>query len=75
MKKINLLLSLYFCQGLLGGFLAAALPILIRESGGSFTLVGFSARLSLPRLLKSLWAPLPTLFRSLLRATHSKHWA
>ncbi|MDH3671590.1 MAG: MFS transporter [Gammaproteobacteria bacterium] len=58
MKKTNLLLSLYFCQGLPGGFLAVALPVMIRESGGSFTLVGFSALLSLPWLLKFLWAPL-----------------
>lgn len=51
MKKTNLLFSLYFCQGLAGGFLAVALPVMIRESGGSFTLVGFSALLSLPWLL------------------------
>lgn len=58
MKKTNLLFSLYFCQGLPGGFLAVALPVMIRESGGSFTLVGFSTLLSLPWLLKFLWAPL-----------------
>lgn len=41
MKKANLLLSLYFGQGLPGGFLAVALPAMIRENDGSFTLLSF----------------------------------
>ncbi|MBN2498716.1 MAG: MFS transporter [Deltaproteobacteria bacterium] len=56
--KISLLFALYFCQGLPGGFLAVALPVLLRAQGMSLTTVGFSAFLSAPWVLKVLWAPL-----------------
>lgn len=57
MKKTSLLFGLYFCQGLPGGFLAVALPVMIRQSGAGYTLVGFSTLLSIPWLIKFLWAP------------------
>jgi len=57
-RKGALLLALYFCQGLPGGFLAVALPVMMREQGASFTIVGFAAWLNLPWVIKFLWAPL-----------------
>ena len=51
MKKTNLLFSLYFCQGLPGGFLAVALPVMIRE-GGSIPIVSvFTSELKADVLL------------------------
>jgi len=54
----GLLTLLYFCQGLPGGFLAVALPVILLEQGVSLTGVGFVSALSLPWTLKVLWAPL-----------------
>ena len=55
---LSLLGSLYFVQGLPFGFQANALPLFLRQAGLSLTAVGFSGLLSLPWLLKPLWAPL-----------------
>lgn len=50
--------TLYFCQGLPGGFLAVVLPVVLRERGMSLTTIGLASFLSLPWVLKILWAPL-----------------
>lgn len=55
--KVGLLFSLYFCQGLPGGFLAVVLPVILRERGASLTTIGLASALNLPWLLKILWAP------------------
>lgn len=57
-RAIPLLFVLYFCQGLPGGFLAKALPAILRQEGLSLTAVGFAGVLSVPWMLKVLWAPL-----------------
>ncbi len=57
-RRLGLLSLLYFCQGLPGGFLAVALPVILLEQGVSLTEVGFVSALSLPWMLKVLWAPL-----------------
>lgn len=57
-RALPLLFVLYFCQGLPGGFLARALPAILRQEGLSLTAVGFAGALSLPWTLKVLWAPL-----------------
>lgn len=55
--RLRLLALLYFCQGLPGGFLAVALPVILLEQGVSLTEVGFVSFLSLPWTLKVLWSP------------------
>lgn len=57
-RRLSLLALLYLCQGLPGGFLAVALPIMLLEQGVSLTGVGFVSLLSLPWMLKVLWAPI-----------------
>lgn len=57
-RTLPLLFVLYFCQGLPGGFLAKALPAILRQEGLSLTAVGFAGLLSLPWTLKVVWAPL-----------------
>ncbi|MCH9682624.1 MAG: MFS transporter [Deltaproteobacteria bacterium] len=57
-RILPLLFALYFCQGLPGGFLSKALPAILRAEGLSLTEVGFVGALSLPWMLKVLWAPL-----------------
>jgi MFS transporter, PAT family, beta-lactamase induction signal transducer AmpG len=57
-RALPLLFVLYFCQGLPGGFLARALPAILRQEGLSLTAVGFAGTLSLPWVLKVVWAPL-----------------
>jgi len=54
---IILLSSLYFAQGLPSGFLAHALPALLREYGVSLEYIGLLKLLALPWFLKFLWAP------------------
>lgn len=56
--KIALLSLLYFAQGLPYGFQANALPAYLRASGISLTGISLAGALSLPWLLKALWAPL-----------------
>ncbi len=57
-RKVAVLGLLYFCQGLPGGFLAVVLPVLLLDRGLSLATVGFASMLSLPWVLKILWAPL-----------------
>ena len=57
-RKIGLLASLYFAQGLPFGFFTQALPVLMRQEGMSLAVIGYSSLLALPWGLKWLWAPL-----------------
>ncbi|MDX9724356.1 MAG: MFS transporter [Myxococcota bacterium] len=57
-KKLGLLATLYFSQGLPFGFFTQALPVLMREQGYSLQAIGLSTLLALPWALKFLWAPL-----------------
>jgi MFS transporter, PAT family, beta-lactamase induction signal transducer AmpG len=52
------LFVLYFVQGLPYGFQTGALPIYLREAGISLTGIGLVSALSLPWMLKILWAPM-----------------
>ncbi len=58
LRKLGLLTSLYFSQGLPFGFFTQALPVLMRERGLSLTAIGLSSLLALPWAFKFLWAPL-----------------
>src|SRR5690349_17549312 len=49
---------LYFVEGLPWGFQSKALPVYLRTSGVSLTLIGLLNLLSLPWMTKILWAPL-----------------
>ena len=55
--RIALLLALYFAQGLPYGFQVTALPVYLRSQGVSLAAIGFVGALSLPWMLKALWAP------------------
>lgn len=55
--KITLLIALYMAQGLPFGFFTLALPVLLREAGYSLTQISLFSVVSLPWLLKFLWAP------------------
>jgi MFS transporter, PAT family, beta-lactamase induction signal transducer AmpG len=57
-KKLAVLLALYFAQGLPFGFQASALPLMLRAQGVSLQAIGFSSLLAAPWLGKALWAPL-----------------
>jgi len=57
-QKISLLVALYFAQGLPFGFFTIALPAMLRQSGQSLKTISLvSVLLTLPWLLKFLWAP------------------
>ena len=56
-RKIALLSALYFVEGLPAGFQLTALPVYLRDHGVSLTGIGFASLLSLPWMLKALWAP------------------
>jgi MFS family permease len=56
-QKISLLVALYLAQGLPFGFFSDTLKILLRQSGLSLTAISAFSLLSLPWLLKFLWAP------------------
>lgn len=57
-QKIALLVALYFAQGLPFGFFTIALPAMLRQSGQSLKTISLvSVLLTLPWLLKFLWAP------------------
>lgn len=53
----GLLLSLYLAQGIPSGFLAHALPAIMRDAGVSVEYIGLLKLLALPWFLKVLWAP------------------
>jgi PAT family beta-lactamase induction signal transducer AmpG len=57
-RRLAILWTLYFVQGLPFGFQATALPVYLREAGMSLAGVGLATALSLPWSLKLLWAPL-----------------
>ncbi len=57
-RLILVLAGLYVSQGLPFGFFTQALPVLLRQSGASLSLIGLSNLLALPWALKFLWAPL-----------------
>lgn len=58
MKLVFLLWLLYFLQGIPYGFQTKFLPVFLRSYSLSLTLISFTRLLSLPWLLKPLWAPL-----------------
>ncbi len=56
--KITLLVALYFAQGLPFGFFTIVVPAMLRQSGQSLTTISLATTLlTLPWLLKFLWAP------------------
>lgn len=57
-RKFLLLGCLYFAQGLPYGFFTQVVPFTLREQGLSLTAIGLSHALTLPWMLKFLWAPL-----------------
>jgi RhtX/FptX family siderophore transporter len=57
-KKLGLLGSLYFSQGLPYGFFTQALPLLMRARGYSLESIGLSSLLAAPWALKFVWSPL-----------------
>jgi MFS transporter, PAT family, beta-lactamase induction signal transducer AmpG len=71
-RKFALLFALYFVEGLPYGF-QGTLPAYLREQGVSLTGIGFVGALSLPWMLKPLWAPLVDRF-SLPRIGRRKSW-
>jgi MFS family permease len=57
-QKITLLVALYFAQGLPFGFFTIVLPATLRQAGLPLTTISVvSVLLTLPWLLKFLWAP------------------
>lgn len=71
--RLGLLTALYFVQGMPFGFQATALPVYLRSHGVSVTTIGFIGLLSLPWLLKVLWAPLVDRYGS-RRIGRRKSW-
>ncbi len=63
-RKLGILGTLYFVQGLPFGFGATALPVYLRDAGMSLTGIGLATALALPWSLKILWAPLVDRFGS-----------
>ena len=57
-RKMALLWTLYFVEGLPFGIQTIALPVFLRVHGLSLTAIGFASALALPWMLKILWAPL-----------------
>src|SRR5687767_6318696 len=58
MRKLGVLWTLYFVQGLPFGFQATALPVYLRAAGVSLAVVGMATALALPWALKIFFAPL-----------------
>jgi len=71
--RIALLLALYFAQGLPYGFQTTALPVYLRTQGVSLGAIGLLGALSLPWLLKALWAPWVDRYRR-GRFGHYRSW-
>lgn len=57
-RKVTLLSTLYFAQGLPYGFQSAALPNFLRKGGMSRTAIGLLGALAAPWLFKAIWSPL-----------------
>jgi MFS family permease len=72
-RKLGLLSALYFVQGLPFGFQATALPVYLRTQGVSVEAIGFIGLLSLPWMVKALWAPLVDRYGS-ARIGRRKSW-
>jgi PAT family beta-lactamase induction signal transducer AmpG len=73
LRKILLLSGLYFAQGLPFGFQAVALKAYLRQAGVSLEVLGYLSALSLPWVLKALWAPLVDRYYS-VRFGRFKSW-
>ncbi|MGR3279183.1 MFS transporter [Acaryochloris marina NIES-2412] len=71
--KFLLLSSLYTSQFLPSAFFFQALPIFMRQQGASLQVVGLLGLLTLPWMLKFLWAPLVDRYGS-RRWGHYKSW-
>lgn len=57
-QKLSLLIALYFAQGLPFGFFTIVVPVMLRQAQQSLTTIGLAGIvLTLPWLLKFLWAP------------------
>lgn len=69
MFKWWVLLTLYLTQGLPHGFFAQALPALLRQQGMGLEAIGLMSLVSLPWVLKFLWAPLLDHYQPLKRIT------
>ncbi len=63
-RKLGILWTLYFVQGLPFGFTATALPVYLRDADLSRTLIGLATAVALPWSLKIFWAPLVDRFGS-----------
>ena len=72
-KKLAMLGALYFVEGMPWGFQSKALPVYLRETGVSLTLIGLLNLLSLPWMTKLLWAPLVDRYGS-VRVGRRKSW-
>jgi MFS family permease len=57
LQKITVLGALYLAQGLPFGFFTLALPVLLRDAGYSLKAISALSLLSLPWVLKFMWAP------------------
>ena len=57
-KTLALLSGLYFIEGVPWGLQSQALPIYLRTHHESLTMIGLLNALSLPWMIKALWAPL-----------------
>ena len=66
------LLTLYLTQGLPHGFFGQALPTLLRQQGMSLEAIGLMSLVSLPWVLKFLWAPLLDHYQPLKRLTRGR---
>ncbi|ERN43018.1 arabinose efflux permease [Rubidibacter lacunae KORDI 51-2] len=71
--KFVLLGSLYTSQFLPSAFFFQALPIFLRQQGASLQVIGLLGLLTLPWMLKFLWAPLVDRYGS-RRWGHYKSW-
>ncbi len=57
-RKLAMLSALYFIEGMPWGFQSKALPVYLRTHHASLTAIGFLNLLSLPWMIKVVWAPL-----------------
>lgn len=71
--KVVLLSSLYTSQFLPSAFFFQALPIFLRQQGVSLQVIGLMGLLTLPWMLKFLWAPLIDRY-GFRRWGHYKSW-
>jgi PAT family beta-lactamase induction signal transducer AmpG len=72
-RKLGLLGSLYFVQGLPFGFFTLALPVMMRQQGYSLGSIGLASLLAAPWALKFLWAPAVDRYGS-NRLGHRRSW-